>query len=105
MSTDQEHVALPRLYGGPAYGLRRMAAVQSELPLCSDDLPIENYRSPEDQALATELLARAYVQQRGEAGVRPAAAIDVQGNGPPQLRGAPLLLRAIAGRLIRPTGH
>ena len=105
MSTDKEHVALPKLYGAPAYGLRRMATVESSLPLCPDDLPIERHRSPEDQAVAAELLARSYGQQTTEAGSRPPRVIDVDADGHSHLRGAPLLLRAIAGRLVRPAGH
>lgn len=105
MSTDKDHVALPRLYGAPAYGLRRIATVESSLPLCRDDLPIEHHRSPEDQAVAAELLARSYGRHAAEAGTRLPRPMDVESDGPPHLRGAPLLLRAIAGRLVRPTGH
>lgn len=105
MSTDKDHVALPRLYGAPAYGLRRMATVESSLPLCPDDLPIERHRSPEDQAVAAELHARSYGPKPMEAGSRPPQAVEVHADGRSHLRGAPLFLRAIAGRLVRPAGH
>jgi hypothetical protein len=105
VSIDHEHQSLPRLYGAPPHRIRRMAAVASEPALGPDDLPMEHYRSPEDQALATELLARSYSRPASDAGTRPPQVIDVQGDDPHLLRGAPLLLRSIAGRLMRPTGH
>src|SRR5204863_4883936 len=40
MSTDEEHVAHPRLYGAPAYARPPSSVVTTPLPLDPDDLPI-----------------------------------------------------------------
>ncbi len=102
MSTDKDHLSLPHLYGAPAHGLRRMAADSSQPPLGPDDLPIETFRSAEDQALALHLFPRAYTSQVMQAG---AQAGPPPGTGQVQLQARPLLLRALAGRLLRPRGN
>ena len=105
MSTDNEHLSLPHLYGAPAHTPRRMAAPTTPTPLGPDDLPIETYRTPEDQAMALELFPRAYTSQVVEAGARPFNTNRSAPAASPQLRPRPLLLRALAGRLMRPKGH
>jgi hypothetical protein len=103
VSTDKDHLSLPRLYGAPPHGPRRMAAPPSDAPKGPDDLPIETYRSPEDQAMAMELFPRSYTSQVLEAGPRPARMTASHHQA--QLQGRPLILRALAGRLMRPKGH
>ena len=103
MPTEKAHVALPTLYGAPAYSTPRTAVVRTTLPLGTDDLPMENYRSPEDQALALQLVVRPSASQ-----ATPSHADSERGSradsstGP---RGRPLLLRALTGRLGRPADH
>ena len=104
MSTDPEHLSPPLLYGAAAHGPRRMATVRSEPSASPDDLPIENSRSPDERALALQLYPRAYTSQvmeaapMGHARARPSDVADGV------LRGKPLLLRALAGRLLRAKG-
>jgi hypothetical protein len=105
MSTDKEHLSLPRLYGAPAHTPRRMEISRPELPLCPDDLPIENYRSPEDHALALQLLPRAYAGRMADHGQQRPWAVRSAGHRDTELRAKPLLLRALGGRLMRPTEH
>ena len=103
MSTESERFALPHLYGAPAHRPRRIAAPESERPLGPDDLPIEYDRSPEDRALATELFPRTYGRHPTEViavAERQAAPAVSQ-----RLRGKPVLLRVLAGRLLRSRGH
>lgn len=98
---EQQHVALPKLYGAPAYARppRPVVAV-IERPLDPDDLPIEAIQTPEERELAALLPARAYAA----AGIRPtgqAAAHPATPNGErPELRPKPLSLRALAGRIL-----
>ena len=55
---DQQHVALPKLYGVPAYG--RPPAVPAkpvERPFDPDQLPIEAVQTDEERELARQLAA------------------------------------------------
>jgi hypothetical protein len=105
VSTDKDHVSLPHLYGAPAHRPRRTATDPTAAPLAPDDLPIENLRSAEDAALARDLFPRSYTSHVMDAGVRPFRTPVSAGRRPPTLTGRPLLLRALAGRLMRPKGH
>lgn len=105
MSNDKDHQSLPRLYGAPAHTPRRVAANPSPAPIGPDDLPIERFRSPEEQQQALELFPRAYTSQVIEAGAQPFRTTTPASLRPGELRGRPLLLRALTGRLLRPKGH
>jgi hypothetical protein len=105
VSTDKDHLSLPRLYGSPATTPRRLALPPSEPPVGQDDLPIENDRSAQDQALALELFPRAYSSQVVDAGTRAFRPTTRPTGRPPRLRGRPLLLRALGGTLLRPKDH
>ena len=53
------HMAMPKLMGQPAYARPpRPLAVETPRPLDPDDLPIEAFRSEEDQQLAARLASR-----------------------------------------------
>ena len=105
MSIDNEHLSLPRLYGAPAHTPRRMEISRPDQPICPDDLPIENYRSPDHTALALQLLPRMYAASAPDGGRRRPWSTRSAGDGGAELRGKPLLLRALGGRLMRPTEH
>jgi hypothetical protein len=97
---QQQHVALPRLYGAPAYARPPRAAATPDRPFDPDDLPIEAFMSEEDRAFAASLPARAWapggVPLEGSAD----GSADDRNDGP-RLHGKPLNLRAIAGRLLK----
>ena len=105
MSTDTEHQSMPQLYGAAAHGPRRMATVHSEPPVCPDDLPLEHFRSSEERALALQLFPRSYSSQVVEAPPMAYGETSRAGEADAVLRGRPLLLRALAGRLLRTKGH
>ncbi|HXR26970.1 MAG TPA: hypothetical protein VN771_03840 [Candidatus Baltobacteraceae bacterium] len=81
------HVAMPKLMGQPAYARPpRPLAVESPRPLDPDDLPIEAFRSEEDQRLAAQLARHGPVHDNGQgATLRPSSTGG---------------LRGIAGRLL-----
>lgn len=98
MSIDEQHVALPRLYGGPAYARPPRSAATIDRPFDPDDLPIEAFQSEEDRTFAASLPARAWAPGGGPT--------DGHGEGRTHdgrrgLHGKPLNLRAIAGRLLK----
>ena len=99
MSVDEQHVALPKLYGAPAYA-RPAVVADAPRPFDPDDMPIEAQQSDEDREFSARLPARAWA---------PGGAIIDRGasdrsGGPTtsdhHLRGRPLRLRSIAGRLV-----
>jgi hypothetical protein len=97
VSIDEQHVALPKLYGAPAYA-RPVAVVDvGERPFDPDDLPIEAAMTEEDRALAASLPARAWA---------PGGAVLEMPDGSngthtsTGLTPRSFSLRAIAGRLL-----
>jgi hypothetical protein len=97
VAIDEQHVALPKLYGAPAYARPAPPVEVSERPLDPDDLPIEAFRTDEEQELAAALPTYAFLgggaQATGQQAAYPASG-DTDG-----LRARPLSLKAIAGRL------
>jgi len=95
LAIDEQHVALPKLYGAPAYARPPRPAVDTPRPFDPDDLPIEAVRTDDERDLLS---------------IAPA---DAQGGrdrngGSAELRPRPLSLRALAGRLRGPApdaGH
>ena len=61
MNDEQVHVALPKLYGAPAYARPPVVPVAAvERPFDPDDLPLEAERTSEEQTLVSELNAHPY---------------------------------------------
>jgi hypothetical protein len=94
---EQQHVALPKLYGAPAYARPPRVVEEGVRPFDPDDLPIEAFQSDEDRAFAATLPARVWAP--GGTSLDDAGA-SRRGEDRPVLIGRHLSLRAIAGRLI-----
>jgi hypothetical protein len=97
VSIDEQHVALPKLYGAPAYARPPSTAAIADRPFDPDDLPIEAFQTEEDRAFAATLSARAWAPG--------GSTIDGGGdrghaNGSHHLVGRQLSLRTIAGKLL-----
>ena len=99
MSIDEQHVALPRLYGAPAYARPPRSTATLDRPFDPDDLPIEAFQSEEDRAFAASLPARAWAPGGGP--MDGADRAHDGGEAPRFPQGKPLSLRKIAGRLIK----
>jgi hypothetical protein len=92
VALDEQHVALPKLYGAPAYSRPPRPVEVTERPLDPDDLPIAALQTDEEREIAETLGGRPYA---------PGGGAYVESNGQanhPQAR--PFSLRAIAGRLL-----
>lgn len=98
MAIDEQHVALPKLYGAPAYARPTPKVEPTPRPVDPDDLPIEAIRTDEEQQLAEALPAYAFSDGAAQATGTQAYTAMFAGEGP-ELRARPLSLRAIAGRL------
>ncbi len=101
MSIDEQHVALPKLYGAPAYARPPAAVATVAKPFDPDDLPIEAWQTEEDREIAANLPARAWAP--GGTVVDLSDRNGAQGGHEHPgraLRPRPLSLRRIAGRLL-----
>jgi hypothetical protein len=100
VSVDEQHVALPKLYGAPAYARPIAPVATAPRPFDPDDLPIDALMTEDEREFASGLPARAWAP--GGATVdhdAPVPAHDghVQNAG---LRPRPLSLKTIAGKLL-----
>ncbi len=96
MSTEEQHVALPKLYGAPAYARPPRQVAETPRPIDPDDLPIAVHQTPEERAIAESLPARSYAPGAG-------SYTDATGHqGSLQLtpQARPFSIRAIAGKLL-----
>ena len=100
LSIDERHVALPKLYGAPAYARPPSPAATVARPFDPDDLPIDAYMTDDERDFAATLPARAWAPGGSIVeGRRDAQAHD----GHPQpsgLRPRALNLKSIAGKLL-----
>ena len=61
VSIDEQHVAMPKLYGAPAYGRpQRYEQDDGDRPFDPDELPIEAQRTDEEQEFVSTLPPKAY---------------------------------------------
>lgn len=93
MSIDERPVALPKLYGAPAYARPTAPVTPSPRPFDPDLLPLQVYQSEEEREYAMRLRAHAY--SSGES-------VNSDDGGPAggPLRPRRFRLREIAGRLL-----
>jgi hypothetical protein len=96
---DRGHVALPKLYGAPAYARPPVMPVRPvERPFDPDELPLTSELSPEEQGPADEIVARPYD------GAASSGEIPASGEGQSMLRGRPFRLLGF-GRIRKGTGR
>jgi len=97
VGNDEHHMALPKLYGAPAYARPSAPVVATARPFDPDDLPLETYLSDEERELYTELQAQVYA---GGISGDPVAISGGGGReGSPMLRGRPFRLGSITSRI------
>ena len=92
MSIEERHVALPKLYGAPAYARPPAPVEAGPRPFDPDELPLEVFQTEEERTAAAHLVARTYAMRVVD------RASDGANAG--RLRGRPFSIRAIAGRLL-----
>ena len=95
MALDEQHIALPKLYGAPAYARPTIVVPVAERPFDPDDLPIEAVQTAEEREIASSLPAHLYAPG-GSRGKTDRRGRDDE----PTLRPRPLSLKALAGRIL-----
>jgi hypothetical protein len=101
VAIEEQHVALPKLYGAPAYARPLRIVADTPRPLDADDLPIDAVQTPEERDLAATLPARFYAA----GGLHAGQLEDASGSREPTLMPRPTSLRALAGRILGQTGN
>jgi len=94
---EERHIALPKLYGAPAYARPAPVAAVVPRPFDPDDLPIEAVMTDEEREIAANLPAHAYLPGGSHA---IADRKHDRGDDEPRLHPRPLTLRALAGRIL-----
>lgn len=95
MSIDERPVALPKLYGAPAYARPPVAPISPvPRPFDPDQLPLQVDQTEEERRHADLLPARTYSPSSG--GLGDGSKRGTEGGLRPRL----FNLRAIAGRLL-----
>ena len=99
MSTDEQHVALPRLYGAPQYSRPRVQVPKGPRPFDPDEMPIAAAQTDDERALVGALPSHAYAPGGGvfldEIRVARLKVLSRR-----ILRPRPFLLRALINRLM-----
>jgi hypothetical protein len=97
VGNDERHMALPKLYGAPAYARPSAPVAAAERPFDPDDLPLESYQTIEEREILSELQARVY------AGGLSGDPVGISGGGgregSPMLRGRPFRLGSLTSRI------
>jgi hypothetical protein len=72
VSIDEQHIALPKLYGAPAYARPAAPVAVGPRPFDPDELPIEAFRTDEEHELVSGLPMAAAMTPRGPRACAPA---------------------------------
>ena len=91
---DQVHIALPKLYGAPAYARPKATAVATvDRPFDPDSLPIESQQTDAERELTSELAGEAWsIAAQDEP-------LGSSREGSPMLRGRPFRLGSFTKRI------
>jgi hypothetical protein len=100
VAIEEQHIALPQLYGAPAYARPLRIVPPSPRPFDPDDLPITAIQTEEEREIAEAMPARMYAPGGGRHGLH-----EVSNDAEPRLRPRPLSLRVLAGRILGKTDN
>jgi hypothetical protein len=97
VSIDEQHVALPSLYGAPAYARPPASAPPAARPFDPDELPLEAEQTDEERTFTSALPARAVAA----GGVRLDPGSDGATTSERGRRRRQASIRDVAGRFLR----
>jgi hypothetical protein len=95
VSSEEHHVAVPTLYGAPAYARPPRPVEVIERPIDADDLPLEFLRTPDEHELAARMTGSPFAPSLAPilVGTRSHGS---QGG----LQGRPFHLRSLTRRIL-----
>jgi hypothetical protein len=96
VSIDEQHVAMPKLYGAPAYARPPTPAETVPRPFDPDELPIEADLTDDEREFKAALPPRAFAP----GGVTLAESAPSQSTTSTGLRPRAFSLRGIAGKIV-----
>lgn len=73
MSLDEQHVALPKLYGAPAYARPPKLATETPRPFDPDEMPLAVYQAEEQHEDAPAFMGQATSGDGADELLRPRA--------------------------------
>jgi len=101
VSIDEHHVALPKLYGAPAYARPNAPVATAPRPFDPDDLPIDALMTEDEREFASALPARAWAPGGAMVDHQDTPSHTHDGKlQPAGLRPRALNLKTIAGKLL-----
>jgi hypothetical protein len=100
VSIDEQHVALPKLYGAPAYARPVAPVATVPRPFDPDDLPIDAYQTEDEREFASTLPARAWAPGGAMVDRHDGGHAHDGHHQPLSLRPRALSLKSIAGKLL-----
>ena len=97
MSIDEQHVALPQLYGAPAYARPPLLVPETERPFDPDELPIVADQTEEEREFAEALPPQVYAP----GGIDLSQAGRTESDTSTGLRPRAFSIRGIATKIVR----
>jgi hypothetical protein len=97
VSMNDQRVALPKLYGGPAYARPPAPVAAAPRPFDLDELPLQVFQTDDEIGLSNAMPARDYSSPVGIGG-DPRRKVD--GGSAEAMRPRMFRIREIAGRLL-----
>ena len=97
MSIDEQHVALPSLYGAPAYARPPGPAPVKDRPFDPDELPLEVHQTEEEREFTSTLPPDVYAPGGIDLNTGRPSTTDAGGSSSARS----FSIRAIAGRFLR----
>jgi hypothetical protein len=97
VSIDEQHVALPSLYGAPAYARPPGPAPTKDRPFDPDELPLEAHQTDQEREFTSTLPARAFAPGGIDLAAELAATSETMGSSGARS----FSFRAIPGRFLR----
>ena len=89
MSIEDQHVAMPKLKGAPAYARPQAHSSETPRPFDPDELPIEAWMTEDDRAIAASLTD----------GTDDQDVVDETNGHRPRLLARPFSIKGLTGRI------
>jgi hypothetical protein len=102
VANDERHLALPKLYGQPAYARPTVPVAAVARPFDPDDLPLEVAQTEDERDLVAQVQGRVWTS--GLVGEAVGAAPGGGREGSPMLRGRPFRLGSVITSRFRGDG-